>query len=369
MLNSIKTLEGRSLSGTGEPERRSLGVSGGRRDAKRGRYRRRRAVAVTLLIILCFATYYGASWLVARWFGSGTGAPTTPRPSQTINDPSLPAARDPLPFKAERYLSAGDVDGDGQPEQIAIGPATSAMRPVALVSGTGRAQRMIGTPLNLPDFPLEVKDLPRAKGMLVQAGLLPSDGPTAEVAVGSQKAVLAAGGEPDFKAWRPDRSKGLVPVDYYLLAAPMTPPAPTSILVDKYRNVLWYYANGELSATYRVATGRHIKGPQPTAANQTINFVTPVGRYSIGSKVPGLAYYKENIPAKDPRNPLGTRWLGFNVFPGDKTMVWGIHGTNEPDSIGRWVSEGCVRMRNADVEALYDMVADGTVIEIIDSRP
>lgn len=355
------------MSGTGDPERRSLGVTGERRNAKRGVYRRRRAIAVTLLIVFFSGTYYGAGWLVARWFGPDTATPATP-PAQVAKESGPSAAKDPLPFKAERYIGASDVDGDGQPEQIAIGPARSAMRPVALVSGTGRAQRMVGTPLNLPDFPLAVKDLPRAKGVLVQAGLLPSEGPTTEVAVGSEKAVLAAGGEPDFMAWRLDRSKGLVPVDYYPLAAPLTPPAPTSILVDKYLNVLWLYVSGELSATYRVATGRHINGPKPTAANQTINFVTPVGRFTLGSKVPGLAYYKDNIPAKDPRNPLGTRWLGFNVFPGDKTMVWGIHGTNEPETMGRWVSEGCVRMRNADIEALYEKVAEGTVIEIIDSR-
>jgi len=354
------------LSDTGEHERRSLGVSGGRRGRRRGLYQRRRAVAITLLIVFFSGTYYGAAWLLTRWFGPGNGSAAPP--AKSIQEPQALASKEPLTFKPDRFAPAPDVDGDGQPEQIAIGPATNAMRPVALVSGSGRSQRMIGQALTLPDFPLGIKDLPRAKGTLVLSGLLPSEGPTTEVTVGGEKATLAAGGEPDYKAWRLDSSKGLVPLDYYLLAAPLTPPAPTSILVDKRINVLWYYANGELAATYRVATGRHIKGPKPTAANQSVNFITPVGRYTLGSKVPGLPYYKDKIPALDPRNPLGTRWLGFTVFPGDKTMIWGIHGTNEPDSMGRWISEGCVRMRNADIEALYEKVTEGIVIEIVDSR-
>lgn len=54
---------------------------------------------------------------------------------------------------------------------------------------------------------------------------------------------------------------------------------------------------------------------------------------------------------------LGTRRLNL----GDG---YGIHGTNEPSSIGRSVSHGCVRLRNEDIEKLYDMVPVGTPVYI-----
>jgi L,D-transpeptidase-like protein len=54
---------------------------------------------------------------------------------------------------------------------------------------------------------------------------------------------------------------------------------------------------------------------------------------------------------------LGTRRLEL----GDG---YGIHGTNEPESIGHAASHGCVRLRNEDVEKLYDMVAVGTPVYI-----
>ena len=57
---------------------------------------------------------------------------------------------------------------------------------------------------------------------------------------------------------------------------------------------------------------------------------------------------------------FGTRWLGLNVPWGD----YGIHGTNKPELIGKNVSSGCIRMRNEDVEALYDLIPNGTIVHI-----
>jgi hypothetical protein len=60
-----------------------------------------------------------------------------------------------------------------------------------------------------------------------------------------------------------------------------------------------------------------------------------------------------------PGNPLGARWIGF--AHGDGWTV-GIHGTPHPDLLGRAVSRGCVRMRNADVIRIYDRVRLGTTV-------
>lgn len=49
-------------------------------------------------------------------------------------------------------------------------------------------------------------------------------------------------------------------------------------------------------------------------------------------------------------NALGTRWIGLTW------IGYGIHGTNDPFSIGKSVSQGCVRLHNSDVEILYEKV-------------
>jgi lipoprotein-anchoring transpeptidase ErfK/SrfK len=125
------------------------------------------------------------------------------------------------------------------------------------------------------------------------------------------------------------------------------------IVVDTGLNALWYYDNGKLIKSFHVATGKHIEGVKPTAANQEQNYYTPLGTYTIGFKAPGMYYGAKKIPAGDPASPLGTRWLGFSVYPGDKAAVWGIHGTDRPEEIGSWVSTGCIRLTNEDVETLY----------------
>jgi lipoprotein-anchoring transpeptidase ErfK/SrfK len=47
---------------------------------------------------------------------------------------------------------------------------------------------------------------------------------------------------------------------------------------------------------------------------------------------------------------------------------YGIHGTNAPGSIGRNASHGCIRMRNRDVEELFEMVAAGDAVELLGER-
>ncbi|BBU63400.1 hypothetical protein MSC49_33350 [Methylosinus sp. C49] len=62
------------------------------------------------------------------------------------------------------------------------------------------------------------------------------------------------------------------------------------------------------------------------------------------------------------RNPLGARAL--YLFQGQKDTLFRIHGTNEPESIGRAVSSGCIRMLNADVIDLYKRVAKGARVVV-----
>ena len=95
---------------------------------------------------------------------------------------------------------------------------------------------------------------------------------------------------------------------------------------------------------------------------------TPIGRFRVEEMIEHPDFHKfdpndrsrlvKYVPP-GPANPLGERWIGF--ARGDGWTV-GIHGTPEPHLLGRAVSGGCVRMRNADVIRIYDRVRIGTPV-------
>ena len=62
-------------------------------------------------------------------------------------------------------------------------------------------------------------------------------------------------------------------------------------------------------------------------------------------------------------NPLGARAL--YLFQGNKDTLFRIHGTNEPDTIGKAVSSGCIRMLNADVIDLYERAPKNARVTVI----
>lgn len=91
---------------------------------------------------------------------------------------------------------------------------------------------------------------------------------------------------------------------------------------------------------------------------------TPTGYYKVQymEKNPDwVSPHDKTVIKSGPACPLGYRWIGFRGS-------YGIHGTNKPDSIGGYVSDGCVRMREADVEALYELTKVGTPVEITYNR-
>ncbi|WP_261178260.1 L,D-transpeptidase [Anaerobacillus sp. CMMVII] len=92
--------------------------------------------------------------------------------------------------------------------------------------------------------------------------------------------------------------------------------------------------------------------------------LTPEGTFNIVNKVEKPWYNPQNIPGGDARNPLGSHWLGLNV-PGTKGYTYGIHGTNNPSSIGSYASLGCIRMHNADIQWLYQNLPLQTTVEIV----
>lgn len=82
-----------------------------------------------------------------------------------------------------------------------------------------------------------------------------------------------------------------------------------------------------------------------------------VGKPSTPSPVGNWIIIAKEV---NPDGPFGVRWMKLNVPWGS----YGIHGTNNPSSIGKAFSHGCIRLYNEDVTELYDLVGEGTPVSI-----
>lgn len=96
---------------------------------------------------------------------------------------------------------------------------------------------------------------------------------------------------------------------------------------------LTLYRNGEEVQVYPIAVGRILNA-------------TPTGNFIIINKAP------------NPGGPFGTMWMSLS------RKHYGIHGTDDPSSIGHAVSRGCIRMYNEQVEELASIIPIGTPVMI-----
>jgi len=107
---------------------------------------------------------------------------------------------------------------------------------------------------------------------------------------------------------------------------------------------------GQVKRVYAVAVGK------PSTPS-------PVGTFKIERRVMNPTYHHgDKTVAPGPGNPVGTRWMGLSK------AGYGIHGTNEPKSIGKAASHGCIRMAKPDLEEFYGMVQVGDSVELIGRR-
>lgn len=123
-----------------------------------------------------------------------------------------------------------------------------------------------------------------------------------------------------------------------------------TIVVSLQDRKLALVEDGEVKKLYTVAVGK------PSTPS-------PVGTFTIQRRVKNPVYQHEGkVVQPGPANPVGTRWMGLSV------KGYGIHGTNEPRSIGKAASHGCIRMARKDLEEMYEMVHVGDTVELIGER-
>jgi lipoprotein-anchoring transpeptidase ErfK/SrfK len=107
---------------------------------------------------------------------------------------------------------------------------------------------------------------------------------------------------------------------------------------------------GIVIASFSVAVGAAVS-PSPAGTFQIVNRVSNPTYYHPGTVIPS---------GRD--NPVGTRWVGLSQ------KGYGIHGTNEPRSVGHAASHGCIRLRNRDMERLFTLLRVGDRVEIHGER-
>lgn len=130
------------------------------------------------------------------------------------------------------------------------------------------------------------------------------------------------------------------------------PQAPITVVAFKRDFEVAVLLGGHLVRVWDVATGKDGKTPEAT--------------FTIGNKLVNPDWYSPDgkvFKFGHPENILGTRWLAFEDTPEHKGF--GIHGTKFPESIGTEASMGCLRMRNEEVEELYDWVPKGTTVHLV----
>lgn len=125
---------------------------------------------------------------------------------------------------------------------------------------------------------------------------------------------------------------------------------------------MFYYQNPILQ-TYRITYSITINISAHTLTLFRDNAVYKVYSVAVGkpSTPTPKGTFKIINRSINPGGPFGARWLGLNAPNGD----YGIHGTNNPSSIGKNISNGCIRLYNNQVIELSNLVGIGTVVRIL----
>ncbi|WP_257347982.1 L,D-transpeptidase [Pseudalkalibacillus decolorationis] len=130
-------------------------------------------------------------------------------------------------------------------------------------------------------------------------------------------------------------------------------PGDPYLIVNKKTNSYVFFDDGTIAKEGKVATGKS-------------SGLTPEGEFTVVVKAKDPYYRKKDIPGGDPDNPLGSRWIGFDAKNTDG-RIYGLHGNNNPQSIGKYATSGCVRFQENDIQWLFDHVPLGTRVLVVDT--
>ncbi len=125
----------------------------------------------------------------------------------------------------------------------------------------------------------------------------------------------------------------------------LDPKIEFSLNIDKSQKTLTLNMDGEYLKKYRIAVGK--------------NDATPIGEFKVQNKLKDPVWFNNGvaISPRDPKNILGTRWIGFH-------NDIGLHGTIDTNPITEQSTSGCIRLYNRDIEELYKILRVGDKITV-----
>jgi len=131
----------------------------------------------------------------------------------------------------------------------------------------------------------------------------------------------------------------------------VNPAVEIGLVIKLRERRVYVYRGNRVDKSFPIAIGR-AGWETPTGKFKVLHMERdPIWEHPLNGQV---------IPP-GPNNPLGARWIGFWT---DGRNYIGFHGTPNERLVGQAVSHGCIRMRNRDVEALYEMVRVGTPVTV-----
>jgi len=304
---------------------------------------RRRLLTVFLAVSAVFVLLVGGLWLAARH--SGAEPPPTvpdpePRPPVGGVNPGQVEARRADPETARRCAAAEALFQQGQP----LAAADAARGILAGLTEDSPLWSEAADLLGRANLKLLFSDIPVPERKLVYT-----------VKAGDALDPIARRHRTTITVLQ--RANGLNPDNPTIRVGQRLAiyQGEWAIRVSKSRFRLYLEeAPGRLFKVYPVGIGREGR--------------TPSGKFTISNKLekPDWDSPTGRVPYGAPGHELGSHWLGLAPAAGtDPGMTgYGLHGTWDPQTIGKASSNGCIRLSNADVQELFEIVPLKTPVEI-----
>ncbi|SCW35417.1 Lipoprotein-anchoring transpeptidase ErfK/SrfK [Ancylobacter rudongensis] len=295
------------------------------------------------------------------------GAPANGAPAQTYQQPQgaygqpqaaygapPPGVRDPYAAPAPgvpAVANAPYADPSRQPTGYPPG-AYSGQPPAGMASPYG-SQAAAPQPAQQPSSSQPNYGQPAAYGQ--PPAPVQGSGANTYGANGSSVAMLPPEDQPEEGPPKelPPHLKHQV-VDY------VTKEAPGTIVIDTPNTYLYYVLPGGKAERYGIGVGRE---GFTWAGSEKISRKAEWPDWRPPAEMIERQPYLPRFMAGGPGNPMGARalYLGGTIYR--------IHGTNQPSTIGQFMSSGCIRMLNEDVESLFDKVKVGTKVVVLPGNP
>ena len=142
---------------------------------------------------------------------------------------------------------------------------------------------------------------------------------------------------------------------------------PGSIVVDPFSKFLYFILGNGRAMRYGIGVGRQgFEWSGEAVIRRKAKWPRWTPPKEMVERDPLAAKWKDGMPG-GPENPLGARAL--YLYQGEVDTLYRIHGTFQPESIGKSVSSGCIRLINADIVDLYERVGIGSKVIVLQGPP